>query len=79
MLQKDTLAAIIATLYLIAYCAFLQSESTQQYAFMMLLFSPLVLCGLVFIVLKYGKYDGRELGENEYGYHDKANEDLNTF
>jgi len=33
----------------------------------------------IYTVLKYGKYNGSELGDEEFGYKDKAKDDLRVF
>lgn len=71
MLRNDLFWVSAVTLYLLIYSAFLQFEVTEDYAWMMWLFSPLVMGGLVYAVLKFGKYDGPELGSKEFGYQDK--------
>lgn len=78
-IAKDILAVITATLYLVLYCIFLQFESTRIVALLMLGFAPLILTGMVLAVLILGKYTGRELGDDEFGYSDKNNDDLGVF
>lgn len=75
----DILAVIVVTIYLIVYCALLQFENTPKYSMLMFLFSPVMIIGMVYIVLKYGKYDGPGLGNDEFGYQDKNKDDLGTF
>lgn len=79
MLQKDVFAAVFVTLYLVIYVVLLQFDTTQFYGFRMLIFSPLLLCWMVYTVLKHGKYKGQELGEEEFGYQDKAKSELGVF
>jgi hypothetical protein len=45
----------------------------------MFLVSPFLLIWMVVTVLKSGKYEGPELGENEFGYQDKNKDDLGIF
>jgi hypothetical protein len=76
---KDILAVLTVTAYLIFYIALLQNENTRGYALLMLAFSPLLIIGMAYVVLKYGKYDGPELGNDEFGYQDKDKDDLGIF
>jgi len=72
MLRNDRLSVGIVTVYLLFYSTLLQFEATRAYGFIMLVFSPLLLCWMVYTILKYGKYTGSELGSREFGYQDKA-------
>ncbi len=79
MLRKDIFWVVFVTCYLFVYCILLQFDATFVYAVRMLIFSPLLLCWLVFMILKYGIYKGPELGEDEFGYQDKKQEELGIF
>jgi len=69
----------LVTFYLIVYCVLLQFEQTRDYAVWMFLFSPFLLGGMIYVLLKYGRYNGSELGDNEFGYQDKRSEELGVF
>lgn len=71
MLHKDILSVLGVTFYLFVYILLLQFERTVGYAIVMLLFSPLLICWMVYTVIKYGKYNGRQVNEDEFGYQDK--------
>ena len=71
MLHKDILSVLGVTFYLFVYILLLQFERTVGYAIVMLLFSPLLICSMVYTVIKYGKYNGRQVNEDEFGYQDK--------
>lgn len=71
MIRIDNLSVAIASLYALVYVILIQFEATFKIGFIMLMFAPFVLVGMVYAVLKYGRYDGRELGDDEYGYQDK--------
>lgn len=77
-MSNDIFAVCVTTAYLLLYIILLQFEQTQKYATYMLLFSPVLVVWLVYTVLKYGTYDGPELGDDEFGYQDKTNEELGT-
>jgi hypothetical protein len=79
MIKRDILAVVFVTCYLVIYVTLLQFSATIYYALAMLALSPALVCAMVFIVLKYGKYNGRPLGNDEYGYQDKNNEGLGVF
>ncbi|SHN36941.1 hypothetical protein [Chitinophaga sp. CF418] len=72
MLRNSTFSVIAVTAYLLSYCILLQIEQTQWLAVRMFLISPLLVIWMVYTVLKYGVYTGRELAEGEeYGYQDR--------
>jgi hypothetical protein len=75
-MSNDIFAVCLTTAYLLLYITLLQFEYTQEYAIYMLLFSPVIVVWLVYAVLKYGTYDGPELGDDEFGYQDKSKDDL---
>lgn len=73
---NDIFAIWLSTAYLVLYILLLQFERTQEYAVYMLLFSPVLVVWLVYTILKYGIYEGQELGDDEFGYQDKSKDDL---
>lgn len=79
MLRSDKISVTIVTVYLIIYLALLQFEATQAYGVLMLLAAPALLCWMVYTILKYGSYTGPELGDKEFGYQDRSNDQLGTL
>jgi hypothetical protein len=79
MLRKDIFSVSFVSIYLLTYIVLLSFESTLPYAVGMLLFSPLMILWMVYTVLKHGKYGGKELGNDEFGYHDKRKDELGVF
>lgn len=79
MLRNDTFSVVFVTLYVFIYCVLLQFDSTLSFAIGMLLFSPFLIFWMVYTVLKYGKYNGKTLGNDEFGYHDKNKDELGVF
>lgn len=72
MLKNASFSIIFTTAYLLIYCIFLQVQHLQGLAVGMFLFSPFVLCWMVYVILRYGRYTGRELSEDEeFGYGDR--------
>ena len=71
MLRSGMFAVVSVTIYLFIYCLLLHFESTARFAVSMLVLSPVLVCWMVYAVLKHEKYTGRELGEEEFGYQDK--------
>ncbi|MEP6746211.1 MAG: hypothetical protein ABJB86_00720 [Bacteroidota bacterium] len=79
MLRNDTLPAVVVSCYLVIYCILLQFPSTFIYSFIMLMLAPFLLCWLIYTILKSGKYSGKELGDEEFGYQDTEKDKLGTF
>jgi predicted DNA repair protein MutK len=79
IMSKAMFSVAIATGYLFTYALLLQFDNALPYAFIMFLFSPVVVIGMVYTVLKYGTYTGPVLGEKEFGYQDKASDELGVF
>lgn len=79
MLRNDTFSVVFVTLYVFIYSVLLQFESTLSFAIGMLLISPFLIFWMVYTILKYGKYNGKGLGTDEFGYQDKNKDELGVF
>lgn len=79
MLSRDIIAVSLATFYLLIYIILLQFDATIRAGFTMLLFSPFIICWMVYAVLRHGRFYGKELNDREFGYQDKEYFDLDTF
>jgi uncharacterized membrane protein YhdT len=74
MFRHPHFAAWFVSSYLLAYTVMLATgnQTLQAIAEVMLLFSPLLVVGLVYSVIRYGQFNGRELKEGEeFGYSDR--------
>lgn len=79
MFKKDINAVAISTIYLIIYCELLQFKATEDAAMLMLLLSPVMFIWLGYTVLRHGRYTGKDLGKEEFGYADKTKDELGVF
>jgi len=79
MIRSDIFSAAVVTLYLVIYVALLQFGDREFYGFCMLLFSPLLVCRMVYTILKFGRYKGSDLGDGEFGYQDRNKDGLGIF
>ena len=70
-MKTDILSIIFASLYLLTYTFLTGIAETQYFAFLMFVCSPLIVITMAYVVLRKGKYTGRELNEEESGYADK--------
>jgi hypothetical protein len=71
MFRQPKFSVIFVTGYLLLYAIFLIGGNDRLIliAGYQLLFSPLLLVWMIFTVIRYGEFSGRELGEaEEYGY-----------
>ena len=72
MLRKPSVAVVIATVYLLVYYMIFYFGKDLQPVLWMFMGAPFVLGWLAYTIIRYGKYNGRELNENEeWGYSDK--------
>lgn len=62
-----------------AYCILSQFESAGKYVLYLFLASPVLVIWLVMTVLMHGRYNGKSLGDREFGYQDKEDDELGTF
>lgn len=71
MFRHPKFSVILVTAYLLVYAIFLTvgNDRLILIARYQLLFSPLLLGWMVYTVIRYGTFSGRELKEGEeYGY-----------
>lgn len=79
MTPKVTFSVWVVSLYLLLFLIFVGFENAVI-AGWMFLFSPFLIIWMVYTVLRYGEYTGRELEDDEeWGYEDKSREDLGIF
>ena len=79
MLCNANFVVGLVTFYLFLFGALLQLQTTFPFAVSMLILSPFLICWMVYTILKYGKYGGPELGNDEFGYQDKKKDELGMF
>lgn len=69
-MSRLSVAIIFGSLYLITFLILLYTEH-YRWVWALFLFSPLLIIAMIYMVIRYGKYTGRELNENEeWGYED---------
>jgi hypothetical protein len=72
MLKHPSIVTLFATIYLLAYVVLLQYNLASDVTWIMLFLSPVLLVSLAYSIIRYGKYSGKELDENqEWGYQDR--------
>ena len=71
MLRSPAFATTFATVYLVLYTNFLFTGAPDLLVNILFALSPFVVVWMAVTIMKYGKYNGAELGENEeWGYQD---------
>lgn len=80
MFRKPSFAVIAVTIYLVVYYILFLLNVPLFVLFCMFMLSPFLVGWLVITILKYGRFTGNELKENEeWGYADKEKSSLKTF
>lgn len=76
-MRNHKFSTIFVTAYLVVYTILFQLNASFDVLAVMFLLSPFLVIWMAYTILKYGKYEGRELEENEeWGYQDKKREQL---
>jgi hypothetical protein len=77
MVRNPTFAASFVTLYLVIYTVLFQTGASSAILTGMFAVSPLLVIWMAITIMKYGKYSGRELDEQEeWGYQDMNKNEL---
>src|SRR5438034_2400869 len=80
MLRKPAFATIIVTAYLLLYYVLFHAGASENIIMGMFMASPVLVIWLAVTILKYGKFTGTDLPENEeWGYQDRDKDSLGTF
>lgn len=70
-MKNPKTAIILTTLYLVVYTLAGQLYSNLSLMLFMFSISPVILIWMVYTILKFGTYSGKELKDNEeWGYED---------
>lgn len=71
MLSKPAIATLLSSLYMLIYLVFF-SMNNFNVVFPMFLAAPVVLIWLAYTIIRFGKYNDKDLREDEeWGYSDK--------
>ena len=78
-MSRSSTAVLLSGIYLLSFLVLLQLGYSYL-TWILFLFSPFVLVYLVYSVLRYGIYTGKELAEGEeWGYEDADKQELGTW
>jgi hypothetical protein len=76
-MKRHQFATLFVSLYLLVYTVLFHAGASLPVLGVMFLISPFLVLWMVYSVLKYGTYNGRELGpDEEWGYQDKDSDEL---
>lgn len=70
-------ATLFVTAYLVLYAVFTANNTPYSVVTAMFVLSPFLVIWMAFTVLKYARYPGKELNDEEWGYQDKERSELN--
>ena len=71
-MKKDEISISIVSALFLVYVVFISFGIFPAIAFLIFMISPVLIIGMVYSVLKHGKFEGEEFKENqEFGYLDK--------
>ena len=80
MLKNPAFVVVFVTVYLLIYTVLFQNLASMNVLMTMFMLSPFLVIWMVLVVLKYGKFKGRELEDDEeWGYSDRLKDTLGTF
>ena len=71
MLRNPAFATTFVTVYLVIYTVLFHTGASENTLTILFAISPLLVTWMAITILKYGKYSGEPLGdEEEWGYQD---------
>lgn len=71
---------ILVSVLLVVYTILLVTDWSPAATGILFFLSPFLVIWMVYRIIRYDNYSGRELNEgDEWGYADKNKEDLNVF
>lgn len=77
---KEIIPVTIGSTVLLAYCWLMFSGNESGLTSLLFSIFPFLLIWIAISILRYGKFEGTELDEQEeWGYSDKDKNDLGTF
>ena len=80
MNRKEIIPVLIGSAVLLLYCCLMLSGNESGLTSLLFTTFPFLLVWIVYSILRYGKFEGKELGEKEeWGYTDKNKNELGIF
>ncbi|HTQ28759.1 MAG TPA: hypothetical protein VMI35_11545 [Puia sp.] len=79
MFRHPVFATIFVSLYLLAYCVLMVFGDLPWLTAILFLLSPFFVIWMAYTIMRHGRYQGPELGEEEFGYQDREHDSLGIF
>jgi len=80
MSRKEIIPIIFGSIVLLLYYWMIISDKESGLTSFLFVLFPFILIWIVFSILIHGKFEGKELGEQEeWGYTDKDKNELGVF
>lgn len=80
MLKKSAFAVLITTIMVVLYNILPQFTGSFTLAGIIFIASPFLMLWMVYTILRFGKYDSKELADKEgWGYQDTNRDKLGMF
>ena len=79
MKRSVNFPVMLVTSVLFVYAVLLATGWSPVLAGTLFFLSPFLVIWMVYRVLRYDSYNGKELNEEEWGYTDRRKEELNVF
>jgi len=78
--RKEIIPVIISSAVLLLYCWLVLSGNRSSLTNLLFFLSPVLLVWIAYTILRHGKFEGKELGDQEeWGYADKDKNELGIF
>ena len=78
-MNRSSIAVLLSSMYLLVFLVLLQL-GYSSISWILFLLSPFLLLYLIYSIIRYGKYTGKELSEGEeWGYEDADRKKLGTW
>jgi len=80
MIKKPFFAVAAVTVILLIYCILIGFNISLPVAYLIFGISPILITWLVYTIIRFGKYKGKEFGTGEeWGYQDRTKQDLDIL
>ena len=80
MNRKEIIPVIIGSIVLLLYCWLIVNGKGSGLTSFLFTLIPFILLWIVYSILKHGKFEGKELeDQEEWGYTDKDKNELGIF
>jgi len=80
MLKKPFFAVTVVSIILLVYCILINFNVLLSLVYLIFFLSPFLLLWMMYTIIRFGIYKGKDLNENEeWGYQDKNRDELDVL